>query len=93
MPLFPQSGTADVIAAAAVFATVGWIYTARRARTLARKQHTINIIVAQAFNKQMRNAQIALANALRGKAELPPPGPEQDKLLPDLRMFSIITNL
>jgi hypothetical protein len=35
---------------AAALATVGWIYTARRNRSLSRKQHTFNALLQVSFN-------------------------------------------
>ncbi len=53
-----EAPTAALIAAA--FATIGWLYTARRARTLSRKQHTINVILQSSFNKDFNEASVKL---------------------------------
>ena len=58
-------GSELAILIAAGFATLGWLYTARRARTLSRKQHTVNIIVQAYFNKEYREALTAIASTLR----------------------------
>jgi len=86
--VFPPDATPDVIAASAILATVGWLYSARRARSLSRKQHTINIIVTQAFDAPMREAQSKLASAFKNHGtSLPLPGsPEHAALLPYLRL-------
>lgn len=47
----------------ASFATVGWVYTARRQRTLARKQHTITVILQANFNADFRSAMMIMATA------------------------------
>lgn len=50
-----------------VFATAGWLYTARRARSLARKQHTVNVMLQAAFNKEFRGSLVALAPHIKAK--------------------------
>lgn len=47
---------AIAILIAASLATLGWLYTARRARNLARKQHTINVIFQANLNEHLRGA-------------------------------------
>jgi hypothetical protein len=42
------------------FATFGWLYTARRQRTLARKQHTLNVILQARNSKEFGAAQAAI---------------------------------
>lgn len=49
----------------ASLATCGWLYTARRARTLARKQHTINVILQANFNSNLREAKAVIADAIK----------------------------
>lgn len=46
-------------------ATCGWLYTARRQRSLSRKQHTINVMLQASLNKEMRDALGAVAPMLR----------------------------
>jgi hypothetical protein len=53
-----EAPTAALIAA--TLATIGWLYTARRARTLSRKQHTINVILQSSFNKDFSEACVKL---------------------------------
>lgn len=48
--------TEAAILTGALLATLGWLYTARRARTLARKQHTINVILQGDLNDHLRNS-------------------------------------
>ncbi|MBA3447801.1 MAG: DUF4760 domain-containing protein [Pseudaminobacter sp.] len=50
---------------AAGLATTGWIYAARKARTLARKQHTINVLLQASFNKEFLEARNALSPHLK----------------------------
>ena len=57
--------TAHGVLAAAALATCGWLYTARRARHLARKQHTLNLASQQLFNKEFRDAWATVSDALR----------------------------
>src|SRR5680860_619628 len=47
-------GTSNAILIAASLATVGWWYTARRARSLSRKQHTINVIMQTQYSELYR---------------------------------------
>jgi len=42
-------------------ATTGWLYAARRARTLAKKQHTINVILQANFNEKFLHSRAAIA--------------------------------
>lgn len=49
----------------AALATTGWLYTARRARTLSKKQHTINLMIQASFNKEFLEARNALAPYLK----------------------------
>jgi hypothetical protein len=48
--------TAIAALIAASLATAGWVYTARRARTLSRKQHTITVLLQANFNKEIQDA-------------------------------------
>ncbi|HEY3918892.1 MAG TPA: hypothetical protein VGL83_13935, partial [Stellaceae bacterium] len=58
-------GTA--ILTAAILATAGWLYAARRGRVLGRKQHTFNVMLHAAFNKEFREAYNAVAPYMREK--------------------------
>jgi hypothetical protein len=71
-------------------ATTGWVYTARRARTLARKQHTVNIMLQASLNKEFREARDVMAGYVKKKTL--PALPELDKdehkeLLSSVRMI------
>lgn len=44
-----------------ILATVGWLYSARRARLLSRKQHTTSVILQANFNAQFLAARGAIA--------------------------------
>jgi len=57
LPLAPQ----DAVLIAAALATCGWLYTARKARSSARKQHTINVIMQGEFNDTFRAAESVVA--------------------------------
>jgi hypothetical protein len=49
-------------------ATCGWLYSARRARTLSRKQHTVNVMLQASFNEDFRASIDLIAEAMkRGK--------------------------
>jgi hypothetical protein len=65
--------TAVLIGAA--LATTGWLYTARRSRALARKQHTITVILQTNFNAHFLTARAKITPAIRS-GELPS---EQDQ--------------
>lgn len=54
-----QPANATLIGAS--LATCGWLYTAGRARTLARKQHTLNVMVQARFNSEFKTAEKAVA--------------------------------
>jgi hypothetical protein len=58
---------ANAILIGAVCATAGWVYTSRRARTLARKQHTVNIMLQASLNKEFRSARDDVAPHVRAK--------------------------
>lgn len=57
----------DAVLIAAAFATAGWLYTARRQRALARKQHTLNVMLQAGFNKEFRDAQTAVRPHISAK--------------------------
>ncbi|MGF1624671.1 MAG: DUF4760 domain-containing protein [Alphaproteobacteria bacterium] len=72
----------------AALATAGWLYTARRGRTLARKQHTINIMLKGNFDERLRSAHKQIADHIRAHTTFPEPkAPEFQALLPDLRLI------
>jgi hypothetical protein len=47
-----DTATAALIGAG--LATTGWLYTARRARSLSRKQHTVSTMLQASFNKDFQ---------------------------------------
>jgi hypothetical protein len=51
----------------ASLATAGWLYTARRARMLSRKQHTVNIMLQASLNKDFRITRHMIGPHLRNK--------------------------
>ena len=53
IPLGPQ----DCTLIGAALATCGWVYTARRGRVSAKKQHTINVLMQGEFNEQFKKAE------------------------------------
>ncbi len=77
------------ILTAAVLATAGWLYTARRARTLARKQHTINVIFQGNINEHLRETMHDVMTMVRT-------GPCPDLLaqerIESRRSFQVIAN-
>lgn len=60
-----QPGIAILVAA--VLATVGWMFTARRNRTIARKHHTFNVLLTMSFNDVFIEAYETLAPAIKNK--------------------------
>lgn len=72
---------------AAVLATIGWIYTARRARTLSRRQHTFNALLTVSCNSQYQEASNRLRPMIRAKniPEVPLDG--QNQIRDDLTML------
>ena len=67
MPWFPANSTNDTVVFAATLATIGWIYTARKSRTIARKQHTIDIMLRANFDRDMRIAHKIIAPYIQRK--------------------------
>lgn len=49
----------------AASATAGWLYTARRSRNLAKKQHTINVMLQANFNRDFLAARANIAPYLK----------------------------
>lgn len=79
--------TENAILIAAVLATLGWLYTGRRARNLARKQHSMNLLLQASFNNDMRNALHELSPHLRA-CKIPNVESEQDEnILKKLRFL------
>ncbi len=46
---------------------MGWLYAARKARSIARKQHTINVMLQANFNSDFRKALRDIAPTVRSK--------------------------
>jgi Domain of unknown function (DUF4760) len=53
------------ILVAAGFATAGWLYTARRARSLSRKHHTINVLLTANLNEEFQKCRALVGTNLR----------------------------
>ncbi len=58
-----QTTTAILVGAFA--ATIGWLYTARRARMLSRKQHTITVILNSSSNERFISQRDKIAPHLK----------------------------
>lgn len=58
-----QTTTAILVGAFA--ATIGWLYTARRARMLSRKQHTITVILNASSNERFISQRDKIAFRLK----------------------------
>lgn len=70
--------TEAAILTAAGFATIGWWYTARRARRLARKQHTISVMLQASFHNEFRAALALIAPHLKkGECPIDPDGQDE----------------
>jgi hypothetical protein len=75
---------------AATLATLGWLYTARRARALARKQHTINVMLQAHFNQQFREALRIITPTVRAKQG--PPEPVDNEISDILYNYRFVLN-
>jgi Domain of unknown function (DUF4760) len=71
----------------AALATVGWLYTARRARALSRKQHTVNIMLQASLNKDFRDTLDRIGPYLRRKNLPDLENNEYQELKLDVRMI------
>jgi len=81
-----EASMAIIIGAA--LATCGWLYTGRRARTLSRKQHTINVMLQASFNADFVKARNLVADVV-GKGKLPDLNlPENEELRIAFRMVA-----
>lgn len=47
--------------------TLGWLYTARRTRALARKQHTFSVLLQATFNKEHQSSLAELSTHLKAR--------------------------
>ena len=61
----------DAIILGAIFATIGWIYTSHRARHLARKHHTIDILLRGQFSTALSEAQSDASLLFTGTISFP----------------------
>jgi hypothetical protein len=61
-------------------ATCGWLYTARRARALAKKQHTVNVMLQASFNAEFQAAVRTIGPFVRNGnlMDLAQPGKETE---------------
>ena len=78
---------ADTAAAAlfsAALATTGWLYTARRARTLSRKQHTVAVMLQASFNSEFKNIYKSMRIHIRDKT-IPNPLTGDPELVDSIR--------
>lgn len=48
-------------------ATIGWVYTAKQARLLARKQHTLNVILQTNMNEDFIKKRILVSNYIKNE--------------------------
>lgn len=53
---FLSTPSIPAILAAAILATVGWIYTARKSRMLMRRQHTFNALLQASFDERFQTS-------------------------------------
>lgn len=72
--------TPEAILIAAIMATAGWVYTIRRHRIIARKQHTFNALLTASFNQDYSNAIRTLSPYLRTREKIKN-GPDQDEIV------------
>lgn len=54
--------TSAAIILSIIFATLGWLYTARRQRSSMRKQHTFNALLTASANKDYQHSLDAIRN-------------------------------
>lgn len=70
MSFFPLLAPNAILVGAAM-ATVGWLYTSRRSLTIARKQHTINIMLKGNFSQELRGSHKFIAQHFKAKKPIP----------------------
>lgn len=74
---------------AAGMATCGWLYTARRARALSRKQHTVTVMLQASLNSEYRKCLKKLVPHLRGEQKLDlDASPDDEELADAFRMVA-----
>lgn len=64
-------GPAGSILLAAILATTGWIYTARRQRALARRQLSFDVLQRMSLDPTLRSARQNVSNEIRSEKGLP----------------------
>lgn len=62
-----EMNTEIAILTGATLASIGWIYTGRRSRTLSKKQHTINVILSANFNDEFLKKREKIAPYVKDK--------------------------
>ena len=55
---------------AAALATMGWLYAARRARSLSRKQHTISVLLQANFSEEFQKCRTIVGSHLIADKEV-----------------------
>ena len=55
----------------ALFATIGWLYSARRARMLSKKQHTMTLMITSNFNDGFLNDRKRISPNLLKTVQMP----------------------
>ncbi|HEY1615747.1 MAG TPA: DUF4760 domain-containing protein [Rhizomicrobium sp.] len=55
----------------ALLATCGWLYTARRARALSKKQQTVNVMLQASFNADYQKAVLIVSELINNNAKIP----------------------
>jgi len=71
----------------AVLATIGWIYTARRARNLSRRQHTFNALLTVSCNLEYQQSSNRLRPLVRAKSIPDVPLEGESELRDDLTLL------
>lgn len=62
--------TPEAILIAAIMATAGWVYTIRRHRIIARKQHTFNALLTASFSQDYNKSIQILSPYLRMRTKI-----------------------
>lgn len=63
--------TSYAILIGAALATLGWLYTSHRGRTLAKKQQTITVMMMANFNEKFLGSRAAITEYVKGNKKLP----------------------
>jgi hypothetical protein len=78
-----DTATAALISAS--LATTGWLYAARRARVVSKKQHTVSVMLHASFNRDFQNC-IKLMRPFLVAQNLPATFENQDELRESVRI-------